>query len=228
MLESFFRGVFDTHYASVIELSDFLLCLGVSLVIGLMLAACSMFRSHYTKSFVVTLAVLPAVVCVVIMMVNGNVGAGLAVAGSFALIRFRSLPGKASDIVGLFMATAIGLACGMGYIAIACVYFVAMATFVLLLTLLHFGENTDTYRQLRITIPEILDYDDLFEDIFEKYTTRHELERVKTTNMGTLYELTYAINLKSAKNTKAFIDELRCRNGNLNIVCGKEPDKDVI
>ena len=203
-------------------------CIGAAMLLGVLTALLFRFRSKNSPSLSMALAVLPAVVTMVIMMVNGNVGAGLAVAGSFALIRFRSLPGKASDIVGLFMATAIGLACGMGYIAIACVYFVAMATFVLLLTLLHFGENTDTYRQLRITIPEILDYDDLFEDIFEKYTTRHELERVKTTNMGTLYELTYAINLKSAKNTKAFIDELRCRNGNLNIVCGKEPDKDVI
>jgi len=116
----------------------------------------------------------------------------------------------------------------MGYIAIDCVYFAAMALFVLVLTVLRFGENTDTYRRLKITIPEILDYDDLFEDIFQKYTTRHELESVKTTNMGTLYELSYSINLKSAKQTKAFLDELRCRNGNLNIICGKEQDKDVI
>ena len=220
--------MFDSIIASEITLPVFLGCIGVAMMLGVLTALLFRFRSKNSPSLSMALAVLPAVVTMVIMMVNGNVGAGLAVAGSFALIRFRSLPGKASDIVGLFMATAIGLACGMGYIAIACVYFVAMATFVLLLTLLHFGENTDTYRQLRITIPEILDYDDLFEDIFEKYTTRHELERVKTTNMGTLYELTYAINLKSAKNTKAFIDELRCRNGNLNIVCGKEPDKDVI
>lgn len=220
--------MFESIISNEITLPVFMGCIGAAMLLGVLTALLFRFRSKNSPSLSMALAVLPAVVTMVIMMVNGNVGAGLAVAGSFALIRFRSLPGKASDIVGLFMATAIGLACGMGYIAIACVYFVAMATFVLLLTLLHFGENTDTYRQLRITIPEILDYDDLFEDIFEKYTTRHELERVKTTNMGTLYELTYAINLKSAKNTKAFIDELRCRNGNLNIVCGKEPDKDVI
>ena len=214
--------MFESIISNEITLPVFMGCIGAAMLLGVLTALLFRFRSKNSPSLSMALAVLPAVVTMVIMMVNGNVGAGLAVAGSFALIRFRSLPGKASDIVGLFMATAIGLACGMGYIAIACVYFVAMATFVLLLTLLHFGENTDTYRQLRITIPEILDYDDLFEDIFEKYTTRHELERVKTTNMGTLYELTYAINLKSAKNTKAFIDELRCRNGNLNIVCGKE------
>jgi len=220
--------VFDSIISSEITLLVFLSCIGVAMVLGVLTALLFRFRSKSSSSLTKALAVLPAVVTMVIMMVNGNVGAGLAVAGSFALIRFRSLPGKASDIVGLFMATAIGLACGMGYIAIACVYFAAMALFVLVLTVLRFGENTDTYRRLKITIPEILDYDDLFEDIFQKYTTRHELESVKTTNMGTLYELSYSINLKSAKQTKAFLDELRCRNGNLNIICGKEQDKDVI
>jgi len=220
--------VFDSIISSEITLSGFLICIGAAMLLGLLTALLFRFRSKRSSSLSMALAVLPAVVTMVIMMVNGNVGAGLAVAGSFALIRFRSLPGKASDIVGLFMATAIGLACGMGYIAIAGVYFAAMALFILLLTLLRFGEHTDTYRRLKITIPEILDYDDLFEDIFQKYTTRHELESVKTTNMGTLYELSYSIHLKSAAHTKEFLDELRCRNGNLNITCGKEPDKDVI
>ena len=114
MLETFFKGIFDTHYISVIELSDFLLCVGVALVIGLMLAGCAMYRSRYTKSFVVTLAVLPAVVCVVIMMVNGNVGAGVAVAGAFSLVRFRSVPGTAKEIGMLFLAMGAGLVAGMG------------------------------------------------------------------------------------------------------------------
>ena len=220
--------MFDSIIATEITLLVFLSCIGVSMVLGVLTALLFRFRSKSSSSLTVALAVLPAVVTMVIMMVNGNVGAGLAVAGSFALVRFRSLPGKASDIVGLFMATAIGLACGMGYIAIACVYFVAMAVFVLALTLLRFGENTDTYRRLKITIPEILDYDGLFDEVFEKYTTKCELQSVKTTNMGTLYELTYTINLKSTKQMKAFLDELRCRNGNLNIICSKESDKDVI
>jgi len=220
--------VFDSIISSEITLSAFLSCIGIAMLLGVLTALLFRFRSKRSSSLAMALAVLPAVVTMVIMMVNGNVGAGLAVAGSFALIRFRSLPGKAMDIVGLFMATAIGLACGMGYIAIACVYFAVMASFILALMLLRFGENTDTYRQLKITIPEMLDYDDLFDDIFEKYTTRHELRSVKTTNMGTLYELTYTIHLKSVKSTKAFLDELRCRNGNLNIICGKEHDKDVI
>ena len=161
-------------------------------------------------------------------MVNGNIGAGLAVAGTFALVRFRSAQGTAREIVGLFLSMSIGLVCGMGYIYVAMLYFVIMAAFVLLLTLAKFGERNSGSRMLKITIPETLDYDGLFDDLFDKYTSYHELVRVKTTNMGTLYELSYLINLKSDSGTKAFMDDLRCRNGNLNIICGRETDKDSI
>ena len=126
------------------------------------------------------------------------------------------------------MSTAIGITCGMGYIGIAAVFFLVMAVFLALLSLFRFGETAASSRQLKITIPENLDYDGLFDDIFEKYTSRHELVRVKTTNMGTLYELTYTINLKTPEVSKQFIDDIRCRNGNLNIICGRESDKDAI
>lgn len=111
---SLFRGLFDTDMTHVISVSDFLLCIGCSLLIGLVLAACYTYRTRYTKSFVVTLALLPAVVCVVIMMVNGNVGAGVAVAGAFSLVRFRSVPGTAKEIGVLFLAMGAGLIAGMG------------------------------------------------------------------------------------------------------------------
>ena len=186
---------------------------------------------YMLNSVIVTalaLALLPAAVTMVIIMVNGNVGAGLAVAGTFALVRFRSAQGTAREIVGLFLSMSIGLVCGMGYIYVAMLYFVIMAAFVLLLTLVKFGERNSGSRMLKITIPETLDYDGLFDDLFDKYTSYHELVRVKTTNMGTLYELSYLINLKSDSGTKAFMDDLRCRNGNLNIICGRETDKDSI
>lgn len=173
------------------------------------------------------LALLPSVVAVVIMMVNGNVGAGLAVAGTFALVRFRSAQGTAREITGLFFAVALGLACGMGYVALAAVFFVIFSLALIVLTYTHFGENGGT-RQLKITIPENLDYEELFDDIFEKYTTSHELVRVRTTNMGTLFELTYLISLKGAGMSKEFIDALRCRNGNLSIICGRETDRDMM
>lgn len=209
-------------------LSAFLICIFTALILGVLTALVFNVRSHNSSSLLLALAFLPPIVTMVIMMVNGNIGAGLAVAGTFSLVRFRSFPGTAREICGLFMATAIGLTCGMGFVGIAALFFVVMAAFILLLTFLHFGDVAATRRQLKITIPENLDYDGLFDDIFEQYTTYHELAKVKTTNMGTLYELTYIINLKTSTVSKQFIDDIRCRNGNLNIVCGRESDKDSI
>ena len=171
---------------------------------------------------------LPPVVTLVIMMVNGNIGAGLAVAGTFALVRFRSVPGSAKEIAGLFMTVAIGLACGMGYVAYAGIFFLIMAALALLLGKFRFGEAGKAHRQLKIVIPENLDYEGIFDDLFEKYTVTHELVKVRTTNVGTLYELTYDIRLKSDQVSKEFIDEIRCRNGNLNIICGREADLELM
>ena len=224
MLETFFKGIFDTHYISVIELSDFLWCVGVSLVIGLLLAGCYMFRSRYTKSFVVTLAVLPAVVCVVIMMVNGNVGAGVAVAGAFSLVRFRSVPGTAKEIGMLFLAMGAGLVAGMGYLGYAVLFTVILGGANMLYSGLNLGghKNAQKYKVLNITIPEDLDYSEIFDDIFAEHTTAWELVRVKTTNMGSLYRLTYNITLKAGAKEKEMIDAIRCRNGNLEISVSRQ------
>ena len=220
--------MFNSVIPNAMTLSSFLMCIFAALVLGVLTALVFSFRNKHSGSLILALAVLPPIVTLVIMMVNGNIGAGLAVAGTFSLVRFRSAPGTAREICGLFMSTAIGITCGMGYIGIAAVFFLVMAVFLVLLSLFRFGETAASSRQLKITIPENLDYDGLFDDIFEKYTSRHELVRVKTTNMGTLYELTYTINLKTPEVSKQFIDEIRCRNGNLNIICGRESDKDAI
>lgn len=206
----------------------FAICTAVSLVLGLGTALLCMYKSRYTQSFIITLAMLPAVVQVVIMLVNGNIGAGVAVAGTFSLVRFRSAPGTAREIGMIFLAMAIGLATGMGYVALAVFFFLVMAVFVLALTALHFGGGDEHERELKITIPENLDYDGLFDDLFEKYTRSARLERVKTTNMGTLYELHYRVVLKTGRIPKEFLDELRCRNGNLNIVCGRTAAKEAL
>lgn len=206
----------------------FAICTAVSLVLGLGTALLCMYKSRYTQSFIITLAMLPAVVQVVIMLVNGNIGAGVAVAGTFSLVRFRSAPGTAREIGMIFLAMAIGLATGMGYVALAVFFFLVMAVFVLALTSLHFGGGAEHERELKITIPENLDYDGLFDDLFEKYTRSARLERVKTTNMGTLYELHYHVVLKTGRIPKEFLDELRCRNGNLNIVCGRTAAKEAL
>ena len=220
--------MFNSVIPNAMTLSAFLMCIFAALVLGALTALVFSFRNKHSGSLILALAVLPPIVTLVIMMVNGNIGAGLAVAGTFSLVRFRSAPGTAREICGLFMSTAIGITCGMGYIGIAAVFFLVMAVFLVLLSLFRFGETAASSRQLKITIPENLDYDGLFDDIFEKYTSRHELVRVKTTNMGTLYELTYTINLKTPEVSKQFIDDIRCRNGNLNIICGRESDKDAI
>ena len=211
-----------------ITVSSFFICTAVSLALGLGAALLSMYKSKYTRSFVITLALLPAMVQIIIMMVNGNIGAGVAVAGAFGLIRFRSAPGSAKEIGLVFLATAIGLATGMGYVVIAAVFFAIIAAFALLLTAVGFGAGAADERELRITIPESLDYDGLFDDVFAKYTRSAELDRVKTTNMGTLYELSYKVVLRDASGTKAFLDELRTRNGNLNIVCGRPVTKEAL
>ena len=220
--------MFNCVIPSAMTVSAFLICLLGALVLGVLTALVFSFRSEHSGNLPFALVLVPPIVTLVIMMVNGNIGAGLGVAGAFSLIRFRSAPGTARELSGLFTGTAIGLACGMGYVGIAALFFLVVAITVLALTLLRFGEKSRSYRHLRITIPENLDYDGLFDDIFDKYTVDHELHKVKTTNMGTLYELSYHIHIKGSEVSKDFIDELRCRNGNLNIVCGRESDKDML
>lgn len=212
----------------VVTVPSFLICVLSALVLGLLTALVFTARSYHTGSLTISLALLPPVVTVVIMLVNGNVGAGLAVAGTFALVRFRSVPGTAREITGLFLSVSLGLACGMGYVGLAALFFVIMGATVLILGRLRFGEGSPACRQLKITIPENLDYEGLFDDLFRQYTLSHELVRVRTTNMGTLYELCYEVRLKDAGISKAFLDEIRCRNGNLTVICGREKDKDMI
>ena len=173
----------------------------------------------------VTLAVLPATVAVVIMLVNGNLGAGVAVAGTFSLVRFRSTPGTAKEITAIFLAMAVGLACGMGYPGFAALFAVLMCAVSVFYALINFGGQPkgQLRRILRITVPENLDYPTAFDDLFEKYTSKLQLMEVKTTNLGSLNRLTYEVTLKTSGTEKEFIDELRCRNGNLEISMSYQP-----
>ena len=224
MLNQMFRGIFDTDMTNVIAVQDFLLCVGCSLVIGLILAVAYMCGTRYTKSFVATLAILPAVVCVVIMMVNGNVGTGVAVAGAFSLVRFRSAAGSAKEIGAIFLAMGTGLVAGMGYLGYAFLVAVLLGGVSLLYHRRDFGagKKQDRYKTMHITIPEALDYSGVFDKILQKYTTECELVQVKTTNMGSLFRLTYNLTLRSRDQEKEMIDKLRCRNGNLEITVSKQ------
>lgn len=224
MLDNLFRGLFDSNMTQVISVTDFLLCMGVSLALGLVMAFAYMYHARYTKSFVVTLALLPAVVCVVIMLVNGNVGTGVAVAGAFSLVRFRSAPGTAKEICTLFLAMGVGLITGMGYLGFAVLFTVVMCAAFMVYNRLDFGEekNGDTYKVLSVTIPEDLNYSNIFDDIFEEHTSSHRLIRVKTTNMGSMFKLTYYVTLRTVSCEKEMIDQIRCRNGNLEITVSRQ------
>ena len=223
-MEALFRGLFDNDLTVRIGLWDFLLCIGTSLILGLILALVYMYRTRYTKSFVLTMAILPCVVCIVIMMVNGNIGAGVAVAGAFSLVRFRSAPGSAKEIVAIFFAMACGLIVGMGYLAFAALFTVILSLVYLLYARLDFGakRQAERYKILTVTIPEDLDYTHVFDDILDEYTSLWELEKVKTTNMGTMFRMTYRVTLKDPSKEKDMLDALRCRNGNLEISVSRQ------
>lgn len=222
-MSTFFQGVFDTT-TSALQLNDFLLCMGVSLIIGIVLAFLYTIKNEYTQSFVLTVALLPAVVCVVIMMVNGNIGAGIAVAGAFSLVRFRSAPGSAKEICAIFLAMGVGLITGMGYLGYAAVFALVLGTAMVLFNLLGVGNSKKPLlnKTLHITIPETLEYEGVFDDLLDSYTSKAQLVNVKTTNMGSLYKLTYDITLKEFGKEKNFLDELRCRNGNLEVSLSKK------
>ena len=217
MLNYTFASLYDSTIG--ITLQAFLICVGAALALGAMMALVYCFRTAHSSSFVVTLALLPATVAVVIMMVNGNLGAGVAVAGAFSLVRFRSTPGTAKEIGAIFLAMAVGLACGMGYPGFGLIFALIMCAMTLVYALTNFGgpRNARMCRVLKITVPEDLDYPTVFDDLLEKYTVGARLISVKTTNLGSLNRLTYELTLRKAGTEKAFIDELRCRNGNLEI-----------
>ncbi|MGL4623516.1 MAG: DUF4956 domain-containing protein [Culicoidibacterales bacterium] len=213
-----FQGIFDSTLTPTISLTHFLLCVGVSLGVGFFLALVYAYKNHASKSFIVTLATLPVIVCVVILMVNGNLGTGVAVAGAFSLVRFRSVPGTAKEIGVIFIAMGAGLMLGMGYLGYAVLFTIIVSVINFIYNQSNFGENKKPLdKTLTVTIPEDLNYTTIFDDVMDQYTTEHTITRVKTTNLGSLFKITYNITLKKAEDEKAFIDELRVRNGNLEI-----------
>ena len=200
---------------STIEPGTYLLCLLAAGICGVLTALAASFRSHASKSFLSSLILLPMIVCTVIAMVNGNIGTGVAVMGAFSLIRFRSVPGKARDIVVIFLAMTAGLACAGGYVGIALLFTAIVSLGMVIITLIPMGQ--ECCMDLHITIPESLRYANEFDEVFSKYLKSHHLMRARTTNMGSLYKLDYRVEMKDARQGQAFIDELRCRNGNLEI-----------
>ncbi|MEA4824516.1 MAG: DUF4956 domain-containing protein [Clostridiaceae bacterium] len=222
MPESLFASILST--ATGLTFTSYAFCMLTALASGALIAFVYRYRTTCTKSFLITLAMLPAIVGAVILMVNGNLGAGVAVAGTFSLVRFRSVPGTAREIGAIFLAMAAGLAVGMGYLGFAILFTLLLCVIYLVYTHIGFREdkNAAFHKILRITIPEDLDYTGVFDDIFTEFTSACELTAVKTTNMGSLFKLTYQITLRDPKREKDMIDKLRCRNGNLEISSSRE------
>ena len=198
-----------------------LIGLACALVMGFIVSLVYMFKNTYTKSFVMTLVMLPAITQMIIILVNGNVGTGLAIMGAFSLVRFRSVPGSAREIGSLFLAMSLGLFVGSGFVVLGFAFLVVMAIALLLMSVTPFGTPAKEVKELKISIPENLDYDGLLDDLLNKYCKPWHLERVRTTNMGSLYELTFHVTLKKNAPTKEMFDEIRCRNGNLPIALGR-------
>ena len=213
-----FESILDS--SSTLSMTSVLLCSGCAIVLGLIISLVHMASGKYSKNFAITLAILPFLVSTVIIMVNGNLGTSVAVLGAFSLVRFRSIPGNSREIASVFLAMAIGLAIGMGQLIFASFLTIFASLVTIILSKTSFGTKKNEERKLKIVIPEDLDFTGIFDDIFTKYMKKQKLEKVKTTNLGSLYELTYRIELKENINEKELIDELRCRNGNLNIILG--------
>ncbi len=202
-------------------LGNFLICTVVSLILGGIIAASYMKTNQYNKGFVITLFVLPVIVQMVILLVSGSVGTGVAALGAFSLVRFRSIPGTAKEISSIFLAMAVGLATGTGYVGIAILFTLIVCATLLILNLSSFGDQVQTSRYLRITIPENLDYTSVFDDILAEFLTKYEILSVKTVDMGSLFRIDYQVVLKESSNEKELIDALRTRNGNLEISCSR-------
>lgn len=222
-----FESIIKTTETTISALPAILLIVE-AFIMGVLIGLCYMFtqkKYDYSKEYIVAIAVLPAIVALVIMLVGSSVARALSLAGAFALVRFRSAQGTAKEIAFVFFAMSIGLATGLGFVYLAPTATVLISGCIIVLCKSKIGEGRHTRKILKITIPEDLNYEGIFDDLFKEYTTYNRLSGVRTTNMGSLYEITYQVIIKKDVSEKEFIDALRCRNGNLNISLGLIPDK---
>ena len=223
MFDQLFNDVFT---GTTINPASMFGAIGVGLVLGLILAKVYQYKTVYSKSFMMTLVMLPTLIAIVIFLVNGSLGAGVAVMGAFSLIRFRSAPGGAKELLAIFLAMTIGIAVGMGYLVFASVFTMIMSVVMLLLETVNFGQMKHSMRQVTVVIPESLDYETVFDDIFQKATNYVELANVKTSDMGSLFKIKYIVQLNGTMTEKELVDALRTRNGNLEIAISRYVTKE--
>ncbi|MBQ8960921.1 MAG: DUF4956 domain-containing protein [Ruminococcus sp.] len=219
----------DTTSAVAITVGEFCLCVGAALLIGFLISLIYIAthrKEGYSQSYVMTMIMLPTIVSLILLLVNSTAGA-LTLAGAFTLVRFRSVAGDPKDIAYIFFAMAAGVACGIGFVGFGILFFVILGIIMFVLSEINFGASKSRHMTLKITIPENLDYQGVFDPVLSKYTNFHKLRRVKTTNFGTLFELIYSVDISEDIDQKKFIDELRALNGNMtiNLVFFKYDDK---
>jgi chromate transport protein ChrA len=227
MLETIFSS---TAAGAAITLSTALLTIAVSFVLGIAISWTYMKtgdKNGYSQGFSLTLVIVPAVIAVIVLLIGSNIARAFSLAGTFSLIRFRSAPGDPKDIAYVLFTMAAGLACGAGYFAYALLFTAFLCLLMFVLKMINFGAGKTTQKLLKITIPEDLDYEGIFDDLFERFTSAHQLVKVKTTDLGSLYQLVYRVTMEEDVRQKAFLDELRCRNGNLNISLSMCADRDA-
>lgn len=220
--------MFSSILTGELTLVNFLICIGVAFVLGLVVALVHSKTAKTSSNFVTTLAVLPTLVAMAILLVNGNLGAGVATVGVFSLVRFRSIPGNSRSLLAVFFAMAIGLAVGTGYVVFAALFTVIIGLIIFILNLLNFGTSGVVEKKLVVVVPEDLDYTDIFDDVFDQFTTSHYLQKTKTTNMGSLFQLTYRIIEKPDINEKRFIDKIRVKNGNLKVSLSQPTEEEEL
>lgn len=220
--------MFNSILGNELTVTNFLICIGASFVLGLIVALVHMKTARSSKNFVTTLAILPALVAMAILLVNGNLGAGVATVGVFSLVRFRSIAGNSRSILSVFFSMAIGLAVGTGYIAFAALFTLIISILIVILHFFNFGETNTIEKKLTIVVPEDVDYTNIFDDIFAQYARSYTLEKSKTTNMGSLFELVYRVVLKNDTNEKQFIDKIRIKNGNLKVMLSQQLDDEEL
>ena len=211
-----------TETTTGLTLEEIIFCTLTSIILGFLISFVYIIcNKKYSKNYIITLVILPILVQAVIMMVNGNLGTGVAIMGAFNLVRFRSIPGSSKEIGVIFLTMAVGLATGMGYITFALLIAVTVSFILVLLTKLNYGGSKEIHKSIKILLPENIDFTHLFEDLLSQYTSSYQLDKIRTTNMGSMFELTYDVILKKDKNEKELIDEIRCRNGNLTVSLAK-------
>ena len=218
------NSIFESSTVSSIGIVELFISLFVAIILGFMISLVHKYTSKYSKNFLITITLLPILVETVMLMVNGNLGTSIAIMGAFSLVRFRSIPGTSREILIVFFTMSVGLACGMGQVWFAIIITIICCMLLFLLNKISLFDKDKKQKNLKVLIPENLDYDDIFQDIFDKFTDYVYLEKTKTVNMGSMFELSYIINLKDNIKEKEFIDKIRMRNSNLKVVLERVAD----